>query len=148
MSVAGGSVPLMSRCVRLVSAQRAVTRSSFRGAGDRGIDSPAGSPRLTQSRARSSPPHAPPGQCLWAPGGAPGYAHTDSSHVMCMASRMSNIKTRHPALAADCCPFRVITLKLELIKASVIRRSLAGASVYQAIIMENPYSNYPSLNYL
>ncbi|TNN63949.1 Thymidine kinase 2, mitochondrial [Liparis tanakae] len=65
MSVAGGSVPLMSRCVRLVSAQRAVTRSSYRGAGYRGIDSPAGSPRLTQSRARSSPPHVPPGKLVW-----------------------------------------------------------------------------------
>lgn len=81
MSVAGGSVPLMSRCVRLVSAQRAVTRSSFRGAGYRGIDSPAGSPRLTQSRARSSPPHAPPGKLVWNGG--------DKKAVICIEGNIA-----------------------------------------------------------
>ncbi|XP_068424025.1 thymidine kinase 2, mitochondrial isoform X2 [Clinocottus analis] len=64
MLVAGRSVPLTSRCARLVLAQRAGTAPSFRGARYRGIDSPAGSPGLTPSRARSSPPPAPPGKLV------------------------------------------------------------------------------------
>lgn len=57
MLVAGRSVTLTSGCVRLVLAQRA-------GTPYRRIDSPAGSPRLTQSRARSSPPPVPPGKLV------------------------------------------------------------------------------------